>query len=453
VTTPAGRAAANTYLRAASQLVAEGTAIAERAAYLEFAAQQNGNESLARTAGRWAAGSPWRARWTRWNGPQRQRLAPDEQITAMTVCDFHGERVAVLATKRGELQVRRLADGTNARTPITAQDPRIVDLDLFNAQIRVLAAGEVDEHPVVVACDGFPHIRAWDIDEEPSNPIWRHNQDCGTVAMALSELTGIPVVIAAGSHTLSFRRARDGTALGDPYRYPGTIRALAMTQLNSKPAIAINDDLEQRVAIWKLPDPSQATNSAPLSRLRYAESVGPRHEVTSLAVLETSGRSIAVSGDDDGYVWSWDLGHVGEGEDITPIGRHHNSNFPKVKLKVNAVAINQVNGQLIAASGDPWGRIQVWDVADKRRIADFDTGHISEIRTLAVTDLKNEAMVVSHADDGTALLWDLTQATQTGPATVPKVSALAFTDWEGPTVLLVGDLYGKVQIRRVTDGF
>jgi len=213
VTTPPGRAAASTYLRAADRLGQQGH-LAERAAYLEFAARQHGNESLAREAGQWAAGSPWRARWTRWNRPNASRIlvrtgtvhglawlrGTDDPLVAVATGDtrYHagpgmasgrvsvhdfwtgetvfavelgesvwsltsavigGQALLLAGDARGRLHVWRVADWERIRV-----------FQAHDRNLRAAWGGDVDGRPVLITCgpsaagdgNGPGEITVWD---------------------------------------------------------------------------------------------------------------------------------------------------------------------------------------------------------------------------------------------------------------------------------------------------
>jgi WD40 repeat protein len=196
VTTPAGRAAAGIYLRAADRLAEEGN-LAEQAAYLEFAARQDGNESLARAAGPWAAGSPWRARWTRWNRPHASRILV-RTGTVHGLAWVRGTDDPLIAVATGD--TRYHADPGVASGRVSVHDFWTGET-VFAAELGEspwsLTSAVIGGEALLLAGDALGRLHVWRVaDWERIRVLQAH--DCNLRAAWGGDVEGRPVLITSG---------------------------------------------------------------------------------------------------------------------------------------------------------------------------------------------------------------------------------------------------------------
>ena len=468
--TAAGRSIVGVVRRTAQHL--QACALEEAASYLEMQARQSGLGGLADQVAELGLRRPWATPWAQWRRPaQRQRLAPDEHITAMTLAQLHGETIAVLATELGQLQFRRLSDGSHARDPVLAQDSALVNRNPRDSQIHILAAAEADGQAIVVSADGFGVMRTWNLSEEPAAVAVVYEDRASVVSLALTEIAGIPAVVSVDSSKVRCWKWADGTQIGDLYKPenfgrlgPGTLARIDQTDVIIIPR-------GERFDILTLPGSLHADNSSawypyPDERTSWLrgyriseilrETRSRDRDIDALAAFPTDDTGLVVFGDSEGYVWAWSLHGSQEEPKVVSIGRHESTLNPQDGVTVTTVAIGDASGQLIVASGDYWGRIRVWNVSnspDVQLLQDFATGHDGNMKALAVTDIDGDPAIVSHSDDGIARVWNLQSAPAGSVATIDECSAVIFAELDSTAVLLIGDLGGAVQILRVADGF
>ena len=445
--TAAGKNIAGVLRRAAHQF--QACSREEAASYLEIQARQSALDTLAGQIAQLHLARPWVTPWVQWRRPQqRLRLAPDQDITALTTAVFRGEYVAVLATESGQLQVRRITDGTHARDPLIIKDALRA-----NTEITVLASGEVKGQPVVLTGDSHGWVKAWNLMGGPTAQLFQCKHERSIEVLALTEIYGVPVIFSADQFTARLWRWADGTPIASPFE-PGLIRAIAIIHYNNVPVVAYNDSSHVKFRI--LPDPTCSIDNEepwpPFWHDGHYVTGSPTHDsdVRALAAFRVADRTIMISGDSHGYVWSWNIVYAGEEADINPIGRHQNSNtLEEWGVPVSALTVAEVNDRKIAASGDTSGKIKVWDLARSRQVGDFPGAHTNEIKTLAIADFDGGPVIVSCADDAVRV-WDLHESES--PDERGLITALTFANLDGTEVLLAGDLHGTVQVLQVTDG-
>ena len=81
---------------------------------------------------------------------------------------------------------------------------------------------------------------------------------------------------------------------------------------------------------------------------------------------------------------------------------------------VNAVAVGQLDGRTVVVSGSDDGTVRVWDAATGAPVGDPFTGHAGGVSAVAVGQLDGRTVVVSGSDDGTVRVWDAATGTPVG---------------------------------------
>ena len=69
---------------------------------------------------------------------------------------------------------------------------------------------------------------------------------------------------------------------------------------------------------------------------------------------------------------------------------------------VNAVAVGQLDGRTLIVSGSDDGSVRVWDAATGTPVADPFTGHTGSVLSVAVGQLDGRTIIVSGSTDATA---------------------------------------------------
>ena len=153
--------------------------------------------------------------------------------------------------------------------------------------------------------------------------------------------------------------------------------------------------------------------------------------VNAVAIGELDGRTIIASGSDDRTVRVWD---AATGQPIgDPLTGHTDW--------VNAVAIGQLDGRTIIASASNDQTVRVWDAATGSPSADPLTGHTDWVNAVAIGQLDGRTIIVSGSDDRTVRMWDAATGQPIGdPLTGHDgwVNAVAIGQLDGRTIIVSG---------------
>ena len=77
---------------------------------------------------------------------------------------------------------------------------------------------------------------------------------------------------------------------------------------------------------------------------------------------------------------------------------------------VNAVAMAELEGRSVVVTGGDDGVVRVWDLATGAPVGDTQTGHEGAVNALALAELDGRLLVVSGGEDGTVRVWELSGA-------------------------------------------
>jgi hypothetical protein len=119
--------------------------------------------------------------------------------------------------------------------------------------------------------------------------------------------------------------------------------------------------------------------------------------VTTVAVGEVDGRTIAITGGDDHTVRIWDL------RDGMPIGQPLTGHTDSV----TAVAVGELDGQPIAVTGSDDHTVRIWDLTARAPLGRPLTGHTKPVTAVAVGDLDGQPIAVTGSYDRTVRVWNL----------------------------------------------
>lgn len=171
-----------------------------------------------------------------------------------------------------------------------------------------------------------------------------------------------------------------------------------------------------------------------------------KHEssVYRVACAELDGRPIAVTST-DGEVWVWDL------TSGRPRGNPLTGHAGAI---VDALAVLDVDGRLIAVTGGHDGTVQAWDLVSAQQIGEplIEKYWVSDI---ACAMVNGRPLIIAAGDDGTVRMWDLTtrQSIETQLAGHgSKVSSIACTTVNGRSVAVTGEENGTIRTWDLTSG-
>jgi WD40 repeat protein/carbon monoxide dehydrogenase subunit G len=168
---------------------------------------------------------------------------------------------------------------------------------------------------------------------------------------------------------------------------------------------------------------------------------GHEGAIAALALGELNGQLIAVTGGQDGTIRVWDLAiHQPLGE---PITGHEGA--------VAALALGDPNGQLIAVTGGQDGTIRVWDLATHQPLGKPIYGDRGPVATVALGELKRQTVAVTGMKDGTIRVWDLATHQPLGKSDWSQghrgmISALVLGERNGRPVAVTGARAGTIRV-------
>jgi WD40 repeat protein len=169
--------------------------------------------------------------------------------------------------------------------------------------------------------------------------------------------------------------------------------------------------------------------------------------IRSVACVQGYGYAIAVtaSDDQDGTIRVWDL------DDRQQIGKPITGHTDRIK----SVACTHLDGRPIAvtasmdvvtASSDGDGVIQMWNLDGQQQIGDPRAGHTSEVRSMACTHRNGHPIVVTADWDGTVRMWDLTEGRPIGTLPIQSGDAVTCTHLYGRSIAVTGGGHGTIRV-------
>jgi WD40 repeat protein len=215
VTTPEARTATTTYLRAADKLVAGRTNDAERAAYLEFTARQDGNENLAQATSQWTTGSPWRARWARWDRlPASRVLVRAGKTNGLVLLNGMGDPLVAVATGDGRYPIDR--DVGTGRVAVhdfwTGETVFAADLE---APVWSLTSAVIGGEALLLAGDARGRLHIWRATDWEQVRVFQAHSRRLEAAWG-GEVAGRPVLITGGRSAGGDGEGRGEVTVWDP---------------------------------------------------------------------------------------------------------------------------------------------------------------------------------------------------------------------------------------------
>jgi WD40 repeat protein len=241
----------------------------------------------------------------------------------------------------------------------------------------------------------------------------------GVVVVASARADGRVFTVTGGADGLRVWDLAGGTRLGEPIMdVPGPISALAVVTLPSgQPvAVAVSDAQDGVWAVDLL--------SAPL-RGRLAIAGCGRIRALGTAVL-AGGRTIVVTGDDQGRFRSWDLQ---TGAQVGEPAQHHSG-------PINAIStVTSTDGTVLAVTAGDDGTIRIWDPSTADAVGEPMTGHIGPVSAICATLLGGRPTVVTGGYDATVRVWDLADRVELDP----PLTGHAGTVWAVSTTVLADD--------------
>jgi WD40 repeat protein len=129
------------------------------------------------------------------------------------------------------------------------------------------------------------------------------------------------------------------------------------------------------------------------------------------------------------------------------LGRHRHG--------VKSVTVTELAGEPVVVSGGDKGTVRVWRLEGGAMVGEFSHGHEGWVRALAVGELNGDPVVISGGEDGTVRLWLLDGCTPVGEpwhGHEGGVRALAVGDLDRRPVVVSAGEDGTVRVWQLDDG-
>ncbi|WP_329372391.1 hypothetical protein OG896_36870 [Streptomyces sp. NBC_00669] len=261
-------------------------------------------------------------------------------------------------------------------------------------EITALAVAELDGRPVAVSAGQDGWLRVWDLAGPQRIGEIPTGQGGAVQGLAVTELMGALVAVTLGKDgTLRMWDLAEQRACGGPFAgHRGTMTAVEVVDIDGGP-VAVT--LEMTMGPFRQGGVIRQWD------LRAGAEIGAPMEISGwvcgLAVAQVEGRPVALTAGQALRVWD-----LARRRKLATLTRDDSS----------LVATTVRNGRPVAVScrsrEDGAGTLQVWDLAEHRRIGGDLTGHTNGIVGLATATAAGRPIAVTcGAYQNTLRLWDL----------------------------------------------
>ena len=468
--------AAKVYALASNHMNAETAG--ERAAYLELAARQQGEDKLADQIRALELNQPWSAAWAYWEriGVHYTLGTHENWVSAVVLAKIDSHEVAVSGGRDGAIRVWRMADGEPLYAPLTGHEELVL----------AVAVGELDGQPVAVSGGSDGTVRRWNLTE--GNPLGAPmtGHDGWVAAVALAKIGDQEVVVSGGGDgTVRVRNLVTGDLLYEPLLgHEGPVSSLATGELDGRPLI-VSGGLDGKLVVRTLIDgrrlyepinghkgcvralASGASGGRPVivsgghdatirawsladDKLIYSRN-SHRGWVAAVAVGKARGRSVIISGSYDQTLRVWDLN---SGEQLyAGFVYGYRPHMIDGEAWIQAVALTELDRRPVMISGDSRGSVRIWNLAEGKA-PPFYSHRGTEHSLLAVGELDGSPVVVTGGTSKWAAVWSTTgrpiRVHTTGHE--DRIESLAVTELNGRQVIVSGSWDKTVRVADLADG-
>ncbi|WP_345577998.1 WD40 repeat domain-containing protein [Nonomuraea rosea] len=430
---------------------------AERAAWVVVAARAAGAGELASSV--LASGLPvaWVTRWAAFPPPQLP-LREDGMFVhsnCVAIGDVEGRATIVSGGSDCRVRMWDAATGAPIGAPLDcATDEYSSGYGARTDEVYSVAIGRIDGRSVIVAGCGDTTAVVWDrlAEESPRRRrVWRSLCEGRAAVTIWPDDERVPPVIVRGGgfdYTIERMAAASGALLGRPIECQSrTANSVAMGLVGDRRVIVSGHAVEfdelgketgdGEVRLW------DAVTGSPIGEpLR-----GHTGAVRSVAIGEVDGRVIVVSAGDDGTIRLWD---PATGTPVDEPLRGHTG-------AVQSVAIGRIDGRAVIVSGGADNKVRVWDAVTGSPIGPL-RGHLTAeksfhhntVKSVAVGQVEDRAVIVSGGGDGVVRMWDTTADLPQGH--LDEVLSLAPGVVDGRSVIISGGNDGTIRMWDATTG-
>ncbi|WP_344979117.1 WD40 repeat domain-containing protein [Streptosporangium fragile] len=321
----------------------------------------------------------------------------DDPVGAVAVGELEGRPVAVSAGSGYDDTTLRMWD-------LTTGDPMGEPIVAHPVGIVTMALGEVDGRLVAVTGGYDDAVRIWDLTtrELIGEPIRLSNTE-RVDAVAVGEVDGRAVFVAAGDWGNAGRRLpvhvwdlATHEAFGEPLvGHTGLVFTVALGEVNGR-AVAVTGSVDGTTRMWDL-----------ATRQPIGDPMISGGGAGDVVLGQVDGRPAAVFVGRDENLRVWDLSTrqlVGE-----PIPTGH-------AYGARTVELGEVNGRPVALSGgggdeDSGGAVQVWDLRTRKPLGER-MRYANWVGDVVVEQVDGKVVAVTGDGDGDVRMRDLSAYTR-----------------------------------------
>lgn len=255
---------------------------------------------------------------------------------------------------------------------------------------------DLDGRPIVVFTDGAAlHMRDLGSDKPVGQPIARGHGRITALACVVIGAAPVAVVGYESGATRVWDLIDGAEISAELSGHDGPVSAVACAHTGDGPIVA-SSSRDGSVRTSRLISPSSAIR----------RQKGSAHPVRVVRFDDPDQNRALVACDSGGWVRSWAI------EGGTPL-----DHFRTVHAgEITSADLIDVDGRTLIVTGGEDGRIERWDLQSHAPVGDPITGHQGAVRALACAyDSEGRVIAASTGDDGTVRFWDVAGGTPLGP--------------------------------------
>jgi WD40 repeat protein len=275
--------------------------------------------------------------------------------------------------------------------------------DGHTAPISAVNVGSIDGRAVVVSGSDDQTVQLWDGYAGKPLARWSHGHTGSVSAVALAAIDGQAVVVSGGDdRTVRLSEAYTGRSIGNPLTgHTEAISTVALGTFDGRTILASGSD-DRTIRLWHVRTDGIGRLWGTFRHKQIGKTLeGHKEKVSAVAIAELDGQPVLASGSHDRTIRLW---NARTGQEICGLLEGHTE-------IVNAIALHTVEGRPVVVSGSDDRTIRLWDARDGEAIG-APLEHANAVRAVAIGNFESRLLMVAGCDDGTVCLWDASAHTR-----------------------------------------